>query len=967
MGIKISNLPTATESQTTDIVPIVQEGTTKKIQQSILFQDINNGIDNLNNDVEDLDNRLEEAISEFSTPLKYKGQVQTFNDLPANPENGDIYSVVDENKNYVWNGTEWIEYSQTIDIDDKIRTTLTTDETSSVEITNIAGVNGKIDITDGDSVQNLLPEEYQEVEYIKSNGNQYINLNRLTNTSGVTNFKIETSIKWDTYTPINDGSQLLGANNGSYVGINSDGKYNCGGVITNSLASLNAFDNIEFNINYSNRNVTYKINDTNGTSTRASTINDNCLMVFGLVVNYNQSSERIGYNCQASIKFLNIYEDNVCIFKLIPCYRKTDNEIGMYDAISNTFFTNAGTGTFIKGNDVDRNYLVSPTYPIEIHNVGDNVNLFDKDNANRIQAYFNTGNTEIKASGVSYCVYIPITGGKTYTVTKKDGKRLNVGTTATTPAVGVALIDNANNQNSSTGLAINGKECTLKTSLTANYLVVQYISTDADTDSETTLRNSIKIVEGSIAYPYSPYNCGNTNIEVSNKNLYVKDNSYSGGNNNAVIYNKIVLSNGNYTFYANNKNWIVVERYNKSGVLIDRIGNTAQTVLVNFEVTDEVGYIECYFSSGISNVDISTYDFTNVMIVKGTYNISNLPTYIEGKSQIITFPFTEGQRLMLGDYLASDGIHHTRKVYTFTGNEDWTKAGTQQTVFYAPDVIADAKLTQNVPLCNYFKGVGNVGSASTMQSQDNNTIALTNGTNGRVYLNSDKFADTTALITFLTNNTVKIEYELAEEIVEPYTDEQEEAYWQLQHCLMYEDYTKVECIDETKCKFEVTYYYNNELNNTYAKRLDEVLFNQYQILRLVFPIGSTYITQTDTNPNIILGFGTWERIKGKVLVGLDEDDTAFDTIGKTGGEKTHYHGLSRGYAKIGLQGDRITQETATGVGTLSVETGRTQALSDVQDVSNWTMNNPAKLAGTTNSANNLQPYEVIGYMWIRRS
>ena len=62
---------------------------------------------------------------------------------------------------------------------------------------------------------------------------------------------------------------------------------------------------------------------------------------------------------------------------------------------------------------------------------------------------------------------------------------------------------------------------------------------------------------------------------------------------------------------------------------------------------------------------------------------------------------------------------------------------------------------------------------------------------------------------------------------------------------------------------------------------------QQGLMELVFPIGSTYITQSNTNPNTILNFGTWERLKGKVCVGLDEDDTSFNTIGKTGGEKTH--------------------------------------------------------------------------------
>ena len=47
---------------------------------------------------------------------------------------------------------------------------------------------------------------------------------------------------------------------------------------------------------------------------------------------------------------------------------------------------------------------------------------------------------------------------------------------------------------------------------------------------------------------------------------------------------------------------------------------------------------------------------------------------------------------------------------------------------------------------------------------------------------------------------------------------------------------------------------------------DTVLNNmQIELMKLVFPIGSTYITQDNTNPSEILKFGTWERLKGKVL------------------------------------------------------------------------------------------------------
>ena len=82
--------------------------------------------------------------------------------------------------------------------------------------------------------------------------------------------------------------------------------------------------------------------------------------------------------------------------------------------------------------------------------------------------------------------------------------------------------------------------------------------------------------------------------------------------------------------------------------------------------------------------------------------------------------------------------------------------------------------------------------------------------------------------------------------------------------------------------------YTNFTNGTQPALSDTVL-NQMQIglMELAFPIGSTYITQTDTNPATILKFGTWERFKGLVALGVDEDDENLNEIGKTGGEKKH--------------------------------------------------------------------------------
>lgn len=49
---------------------------------------------------------------------------------------------------------------------------------------------------------------------------------------------------------------------------------------------------------------------------------------------------------------LRLSENNIIIHDYVPCYRKSDGEIGLFDKITKEFLTNAGAGTFLKGADV---------------------------------------------------------------------------------------------------------------------------------------------------------------------------------------------------------------------------------------------------------------------------------------------------------------------------------------------------------------------------------------------------------------------------------------------------------------------------------------------------------------------------------------------------------------------------------------------------------------------------------------
>ena len=75
-----------------------------------------------------------------------------------------------------------------------------------------------------------------------------------------------------------------------------------------------------------------------------------------------------------------------------------------------------------------------------------------------------------------------------------------------------------------------------------------------------------------------------------------------------------------------------------------------------------------------------------------------------------------------------------------------------------------------------------------------------------------------------------------------------------------------------------------EINKLTAENINEIL---NFLNGKSFPIGTMLFNDNpDFDPNVEYG-GTWELIKGKMIIGYDDTDEDFSTLGKTGGSKTH--------------------------------------------------------------------------------
>ena len=197
----------------------------------------------------------------------------------------------------------------------------------------------------------ILPEGYTQLEYIESTGTQYIDTGLvLNNNSGI-------DINYEVMSYRTGGAKIFG-----YSGTN-DFAYNSFAV-TNKWSSLlnftfgygsqiihlpnSKYTNIgKHNIVFNNK-VLYVDNEL------VETFNDETFTTGNIVIgNINFSTGVTESFATVRHREHTFTNNDDIVFKGIPAKRNSDNVVGMYDTVSGQFFTNAGTGTFIAGPEIE--------------------------------------------------------------------------------------------------------------------------------------------------------------------------------------------------------------------------------------------------------------------------------------------------------------------------------------------------------------------------------------------------------------------------------------------------------------------------------------------------------------------------------------------------------------------------------------------------------------------------------------
>ena len=238
----------------------------------------------------------------------------------------------------------------------------------------------------------ILPSGYTQVDYIEGHRAEYID----TGFKATPKTRVEATFQFTQVTPTQqrifgnafsetDGlvftTYINGSGNFAWACRNDTGNWTSTEITADTNKHTFIVDSLNNSVSIDNYNATI-------TSTRT---NNSVTTILLFVHRYNNVVDE---NSKSYLKMYStkIYDNDVLVRNFIPCYRNSDNVVGLYDIVNNVFYTNQGTGAFTYGSVAN---IPNPDYPQDIEVVTGEQNIIISQNGNAQNYPINLGNIEL--------------------------------------------------------------------------------------------------------------------------------------------------------------------------------------------------------------------------------------------------------------------------------------------------------------------------------------------------------------------------------------------------------------------------------------------------------------------------------------------------------------------------------------------------------------------------------------------
>lgn len=196
----------------------------------------------------------------------------------------------------------------------------------------------------------LLPFGYTQLDYIESTGTQYIDTGFTFDTSTKVHFVFEKTGANVGNTSSGRGTMIFGSNNGGGEVLICYGNSHYVRTQSGFVGYTPALNTkIDVVIDYTKGATSLTIDGVSKGTSTATASNYKRVLLFAGVGGADSADNSATVFMKQKMYAFEMWNGEDLIQKLIPAMRISDSEVGMYDTVTNTFFTNVGTGAFKAG------------------------------------------------------------------------------------------------------------------------------------------------------------------------------------------------------------------------------------------------------------------------------------------------------------------------------------------------------------------------------------------------------------------------------------------------------------------------------------------------------------------------------------------------------------------------------------------------------------------------------------------